>query len=131
MALTQKQENFCLEYIKCGNASEAYRKCYNAKNMKEQVINNKASLMLQKGEIRVRIDSLNLEASNDAVMSLEDRKKWLTELIKHNDTEQKRVFDNDKLKALDLLNKMESVYVYKQEHSGTLSLKDFVEQRKQ
>ena len=28
--LTQKQENFCLAYIETGNASEAYRKAYNA-----------------------------------------------------------------------------------------------------
>jgi phage terminase small subunit len=42
MALTVKQENFCLAYMETGNASEAYRRAYNAGKMKPAVINVKA-----------------------------------------------------------------------------------------
>lgn len=56
--LTPKQENFCLAYLETGNASEAYRRSYSASNMSEKVINNKASDLLAKGGIRVRLEQL-------------------------------------------------------------------------
>ena len=34
MSLTPKQEAFCLAYMETGNASEAYRRAYDADNMK-------------------------------------------------------------------------------------------------
>ena len=58
MQLTPKQEKFCQKYIELGNASEAYRQSYDAGKMKPEVINNKASDLLAKGEIRVRIKEL-------------------------------------------------------------------------
>ena len=57
-ALTQKQENFCLAYIETGNASEAYRRAYDAENMSQAVISNKASLLLARGDIGVRVAEL-------------------------------------------------------------------------
>lgn len=56
--LTQKQENFCLAYIETGNASEAYRRAYDAENMSQAVISNKASLLLARGDIGVRVAEL-------------------------------------------------------------------------
>ena len=52
--LTPKQEGFCLSYIETGNASEAYRRNYNAENMAEATINSRAYELLQNGEITVR-----------------------------------------------------------------------------
>lgn len=60
--LTPKQENFCLAYLETGNASEAYRKSYNASKMKDAVINVKASELLANGKIRVRIAELRKPA---------------------------------------------------------------------
>jgi len=56
--LTMKQENFCREYILCGNASEAYRRAYDSENMKPETIHNKASAYLKYDEIRARIEEL-------------------------------------------------------------------------
>lgn len=56
--LTLKQENFCLQYIETGNASEAYRQAYHAENMKPDTINRKASELLSDGKITARIDEL-------------------------------------------------------------------------
>jgi len=39
---TQKQENFCLAYIECGNASEAYRRAYDAEYMKPETVRGTA-----------------------------------------------------------------------------------------
>jgi phage terminase small subunit len=69
MALTPKQEAFCLAYLKTGNASEAYRQAYNAANMKPETINNKASALIKKGEIGARITELNQSAVTDSVMT--------------------------------------------------------------
>ena len=59
--LTPKQESFCLAYIETGNASEAYRQAYNAKNMKPETINRKAKVELDKGKIRARLEALQAE----------------------------------------------------------------------
>ena len=56
--LTPKQEGFCISYIETGNASEAYRRSYNAEKMSEHVVHNKASDLLKKGEVRVRLEAL-------------------------------------------------------------------------
>jgi len=58
MALTQKQENFCLAYIKTGNASEAYRQAYNAEKMKPDSITVNASKLLSDANIALRIKEL-------------------------------------------------------------------------
>ncbi|MCK9382131.1 MAG: terminase small subunit [Sulfuritalea sp.] len=57
-ALTQKQELFCLAYIETGNASEAYRKAYNAGRMKTETIHARASELMADGLVTVRIGEL-------------------------------------------------------------------------
>lgn len=56
--MTPKQEAFCAAYIETGNASEAYRRSYNAENMKPATINVKASELLADGKIAVRLAEL-------------------------------------------------------------------------
>jgi phage terminase small subunit len=56
--LTEKQDKFCREYILCGNASEAYRRAYNAKNMKQETIWTKSSELMAKGKVKARIREL-------------------------------------------------------------------------
>ena len=46
--LTPKQKEFANEYIKTGEATEAYKKAYSTKNMSEQVIWNEASKTIRK-----------------------------------------------------------------------------------
>lgn len=58
MALTPKQEAFALAYVETGNASEAYRRAYNAAMMKPAVIAVKASELLAHGNVAVRVDAL-------------------------------------------------------------------------
>lgn len=58
MALTPKQENFCLRYIETGNASESYRQSYDCEKMKPETINRKAKDLIDNGKITARIDEL-------------------------------------------------------------------------
>ena len=56
--LTPKQENFCLAYLETGNASEAYRRAYDASGMSDTSINRKAKELVDNGKIAARLDEL-------------------------------------------------------------------------
>ena len=58
MPLTPKQEAFALAYVETGNASEAYRRAYNAGNMKPETVNRRAKEALKHGPIAARIKEL-------------------------------------------------------------------------
>lgn len=69
MGLTVKQEKFVNKYLECGNASEAYRYAYNAERMKEETVNNSAYKLLQRGEIRARLEYLKSHLAEAAGIS--------------------------------------------------------------
>jgi len=56
--LTPKQAKFCDEYIETGNASESYRRAYNASRMKTETIHRRAKDMLRHGTVSARIQQL-------------------------------------------------------------------------
>lgn len=57
--LTLKQESFCYAYIENGgNATAAYRKAFGPGKMKPQVLHVKASQLLAKDKVQVRIEEL-------------------------------------------------------------------------
>jgi len=60
-ALTPKQENFCQAYVETSNASEAYRRSYNASNMSDKSVWEKASVTLAKVKVRARIEEILAE----------------------------------------------------------------------
>ena len=106
MALTQKQENFCLAYIKIGNASEAYRQAYNAEKMKPETIWNNAYKLLEHNDVSTRVQELRDKAESKAIITLEQRKELLSRFAWEEESDKA-------MKAIDLLNKMDSVYVQK------------------
>ena len=59
--LTQKQENFCLKYLECGNASEAYRHAYDAEKMSAETIHKRASELMNNGNVTGRIEELKAD----------------------------------------------------------------------
>lgn len=56
--LTPKQEAFAKAYVEEGNASEAYRQAYSTANMKPETVHNKGYCLLQKDEVRARVEEL-------------------------------------------------------------------------
>ena len=60
--LTLKQEAFAQAYIETGNASEAYRRAYNAENMAQNSIAVQACKMLNIPKIALRVDELRANA---------------------------------------------------------------------
>ncbi len=59
--LTPKQEAFVMAYAETGNASEAYRRSYNAENMKAATINRSATELMANPTITARVAELQSE----------------------------------------------------------------------
>ena len=59
--MTPKQEAFALAYVETGNASEAYRKAYNAVRMKPETVHRKAAELLKNGKITARVEALKAQ----------------------------------------------------------------------
>ena len=75
--LTSKQEAFCVELAKTGNASDAYRKAYDASGMKPETVSRTAFELQSKPKIAARIDALRAEVRRKGVVTLEEHLKAL------------------------------------------------------
>ena len=106
--LTDKQEKFCINVATGMTLCDAYKNSYDAENMNDDTIYVKASELAKQDKIKVRIDELRKEARADKIMTAIQRKEFLTDMI--NDFNATR---SDKLKALDILNKMDGEYIEK------------------
>lgn len=72
MTLTAKQEKFCQGVAKGLTYSDAYREAYDAENMKAEVIQNKASDLMKRDDIRVRVDELKKRALKRYDLTVDD-----------------------------------------------------------
>ena len=112
--LTVKQEKFVQNLIKGMSQREAYKNSYDASKMKDETIDKRASELMQKGEIKGRYEELIKKTEDEAIMSAKERKKWLNDVIigkiKQNKKQAKIL---DKIKAIDILNKMDGEYTSK------------------
>lgn len=78
--LTPKQEAFALKYVECGNASEAYRTCYDVgENTKQNVIWVKACETLGNGKVSVRVAELQMKAQERTLVTVESLTEELNE----------------------------------------------------
>lgn len=111
--LTSKQYKFIDELIKGKSQREAYRTAYpKSLKWKDEVVDVKASQLFKNDKVLVRYNEIIEANKSSAIMTSEERKIWLTELIA-NEKETSLV----KLKALDILNKMNGEYITKTEVS--------------
>jgi len=69
--LNVKQEKFCQEHVKCGNASQAYRTVYSTEKMKDKTVWEKASRLLGTHKVRARVDEIQHHAQIRAAMTVE------------------------------------------------------------
>jgi len=108
--LTDKQEGFAVSFVmNGGDATAAYRENYAHENMKPSTLWRNAHEARHHDKVSTRIHELRLKTMTSKILTIKERKQLLSE----------RAMDGDN-KALDLLNKMEGVYVEKSqiEHSG-------------
>ncbi|WP_426032705.1 terminase small subunit [Cypionkella sp. TWP1-2-1b2] len=82
-ALTAKQESFCLAFVETGNASEAYRRCYDVgEKTKPEAIWTKSSQLLANGKVRARVDALRNKSAERLMVTLESLTAELDEARK-------------------------------------------------
>lgn len=58
MALTPKQEAFCQAVVSGLSQADAYRKAYDARNMKPPTVQKRASELMANGEVKGRVQAL-------------------------------------------------------------------------
>lgn len=79
IAMTPKQENFCQLYIELGNASEAYRRAYNASAMSTASVNRKAKELLDNGKIAARLGQLRATHAQRHAVTVDEIARMLRE----------------------------------------------------
>ncbi|MBN2450988.1 MAG: terminase small subunit [Lentisphaeria bacterium] len=77
--LTGRQERFAREYVRCGNASEAYRRAYpKSRAWRNDFARKRAWELLQRGDIQGTVAELRAQAEDEALMDLEEACRRLT-----------------------------------------------------
>ena len=108
--LTQKQENFVQGIIEGKNQADAYRSAYNCKTAKEKSVWEKASRLIADPKIQERLAEIRAQLMKPTIMTAHDRLEWLTSVIQD---EEERM--ENKLRAADIMNRMQGEYVTKVE----------------
>ena len=106
--LTAKQEKFVQNIIEGMSQADAYRSAYDTSKMMDKTIHERASVLASNSKVKARLTELRDRLANEKIMSSQKRMEWLTSLIQDNDAS-----NTDKLRALDILNKMDGEYVQK------------------
>lgn len=111
--LTPKQERFCLAYsANPESATQAYKDAgYKGKNA--NVAAAGASEILKNPKVQERLDDIRDKAASPFIMDIRRRKERLSRMAEEGK-------DCDAARAIDLLNKMDNLYVQKQEITGAV-----------
>ena len=108
--LTAKQEAFVQNIIQGMSQADAYRSAYSCKNMSDNSIYVNASKLMADAKVAQRVSELREQLAKPSIMTAQERLEWLTRLI--NSEEETT---SDKLRAADIMNKMQGEYVQKVE----------------
>ena len=108
--LTDKQEKFCQNIINGMSQADAYRAAYPKQKMSDKTIWEAASRLMANNKVVARLTELRNKLAQPSIMSAQERLKWLTERIADDEVDI-----NAKLKAIDIMNKMQGEYVTKVE----------------
>ena len=112
--MTERQEKFCLEMVRCGCATEAYKAAgYNPRSERAAV--SAGNRLLTYVDIKARIAELREKMADETIMDAKARRVKLSEIAKNRATKDENV-----IKAIDTLNKMDCLYVQKTQLSGSV-----------
>ena len=106
--LNVKQEKFIQNIINGLSQRQAYKEAFEV-SYDDNAIDINASKLFNSAKVKLRYNELLKELQDKSIMSAQERMNWLTDLIK-KDTKANMT---DKLKALDILNKMSGEYTTK------------------
>jgi phage terminase small subunit len=115
--LTPKQEKFIQNIIKGMSQRQAYRDAFNPDNTSDKTVDEKACRLFNEDKIQARYSDLIKELEKEAIMTALEKRKLLKELALDKENSV-----NDRLKALDIDNKMAGEYITKVEAGITADI---------
>jgi phage terminase small subunit len=90
------------------NQAEAYRAAYSAKKMSDKTVWEAASRLMADSKVTARVQELRDQLAKPSIMTAQQRLEWLTQVINNDE-----IMISDKLRAADIMNKMQGQYVQK------------------
>ena len=124
--LTAKQEKFVRNLVNGMSQREAYKNSYNAENMDDKTIDEAACRLFNDSKINARYKELQERLTNASIMTAQERLEYLTGIVQDTEREHKYYVSdgmlleedvtadfNTKLKAIDIMNKMQGEYTTK------------------
>ncbi len=101
-----------MEFARCGNATEAYKAAgYDVRS--DNTARANASRMLTNANVQARIAELREKLEDGKIMDAKERRQVLTEIARSNREEPQ-----DRIRAIDTMNKMDGLYINKTQLSG-------------
>ena len=132
--LSAKQEQFVRNIIEGQSQADAYRNAYSTKRMSNNAIYREASLLMNNPKIAQRLKELRDELAKDSIMTAQERLEYLTGVTRGTVQEKFTILVEgqpvefsraagfgEKMKAIDLMNKMTGEYVTKVEGNVAVS----------
>ncbi|MDH5106306.1 terminase [Lentilactobacillus diolivorans] len=112
-------EAFVQNLVSGESQRQAYRHAFpHSKHWKDQTVDKRASELVNKnGEVLGRYNDLQKQTADKSVMVSKDRKVTLTKFA--NDL---KLSPTDRMKAIDLLNKMDGTYVNNVKLTGSVDM---------
>ena len=107
MALTPKQEKFCRCIVSGMSGKDSYLTAYNCNS--DTTAYQESYVLLQRDDIKEYISTLKKpieqHAIDTAINEREKKRQWLWHMVETAES------DSDRLRAMDILNKMDSEYI--------------------
>jgi phage terminase small subunit len=106
--LTAKQEKFVQNILEGMSQADAYRSAYPNQRMSDKSVWETASKLMNNPKVVSRLKELRDKLASESIMTAQERMEWLTRLVRDEGEDT-----TDKLKAIDIMNKMSGEYVTK------------------
>lgn len=130
--LTPRQEVFCINYAKTGNAMNALKAAgYKYKNNNSAKAN--ASRLLTYDNIQQRLKEISNEVKNDNIASIQEIQEFWTKVLRNEEVEEvvgmteggpfrmsKDCNIKDRIKAAELLGRVNGLFLDKVEVTGNV-----------
>jgi phage terminase small subunit len=135
-----RHEKFAQELVQGTSQRKAYRVAFpKSVKWKDETVDSKASNLAKNDKVLARVKELQEEISSKAIMTAQERLEFLSGIVKDINQEKivietetgKKEFEvpanlDKKMKAIDLMNKMQGEYVTKIEGSVSVKLEDLI-----
>lgn len=135
-----RHEKFAQELVQGTSQRKAYRVAFpKSVKWKDETVDSKASNLAKNDKVLARVKELQDEISSKAIMTAQERLEFLSGIVKDINQEKivietetgKKEFEvpanlDKKMKAIDLMNKMQGEYVTKIEGSVSVKLEDLI-----